>query len=75
MIITTIVTTAAATGLTTLGIVAVVGLAIFLTTKELAAARGSASSLRIAKFVNVGILPLTIAFAVIILGKIAGMLF
>ena len=58
-----------------LGIVAVVGLLIFLTTKELAGTTGSASTLRIAKFANVGILPLTIAFAVIILGKITEMLF
>ncbi len=65
-----------AMGLTAaLGIVAAVGLLTLLVTKELASTTGTVFTLRMAEFVNVGILPLTIAFAVIILGKMAEMLF
>ncbi len=67
--ITTItsITTIAAMGLTAaIGIVAVVGLIAFLTTKEVASVSRFRPALRIAKFVNVGIVPLVIAFAVIV---------
>jgi hypothetical protein len=53
-----------------LGIAAAVCLAVFLATKELASSTRSGPSLRIAKFVNVGIVPLAIAFAVIAATKI-----
>jgi len=61
----------AAMGLTVaIGAAAVVSLIIFLTTKELASATHSNSSLRVAKFINVGILPLAIAFAAILITQI-----
>lgn len=64
----TTVTNVAAMGLVaTLGIVAIGSLVVFLATKELAAASPSGSSIRVAKFVNVGIWPLTI-----VLGVLAG---
>jgi len=52
-----------------LGIAAAVSLIVFLTAKELAGATHSNSSLRIAKFANIGILPLAIAFAAAIAVK------
>ena len=68
----TTVTTIAAMGLTAaVSIAAVVSLICFLTTKELASAGDSSTSLRIAKFVSIGILPLVMAFAVIVAVKIA----
>ena len=67
----TTVTTMAAMGLTVaIGVAAVVSLVIFLTTKELASTTHSNSSLRVAKFINVGILPLAIAFGAILITKI-----
>ena len=69
----TTVTTMAAMGLTVaIGAAAVVCLVIFLTTKELASTThsNSSSSLRVAKFINVGILPLAIAFGAILITKI-----
>ena len=69
----TTVTTMATMGLTVaIGAAAVVSLVIFLTTKELASTTHSNSSLRVAKFINVGILPLAIAFAAILITKIVG---
>ena len=71
----TTVTTIAALGLTgAISIAAVVLLILFLTTKELAGASNLGFSLRIAKFVSVGILPLVMAFAVIVAIKIAEVL-
>ncbi len=71
----TTVTTMVALGLTTgIGMVAVVSLILFLTTKELASGGGSNTSLRIARFLSVGLVPLIIAFAVIVTVKIAEML-
>ena len=71
----TTVTTIAALGLTAaVSIAAVVLLVLFLTTKELAGASGSRFSLRIAKFVSVGILPLVMAFVVIVAMKIVEVL-
>ncbi len=67
----TTVTAIAAMGLTAaISIAAVISLIAFLTTKEVAGATHSSSHLRIAKFVNVGIVPLIIAFAVIVIVKI-----
>ena len=67
----TTVTTIAALGLTgVISIAAVVLLMLFLTTRELAGATHRGSSLRIARFVSVGILPLVMAFAVIVAIKI-----
>lgn len=47
---------------------------LFLITKELAGATSSSLSLRIAKFASVGILPLIMAFAVIVVMKIVEVL-
>lgn len=61
------VTTVAAMGLTAVvSIVAVVCLILFLVVKELASADGSPISLRIVQFLSVGILPLVMAFAIIV---------
>ena len=66
------VTTITALGLTAaISIAAIVSLIALLTTRELANAGGSGTSLRIAKFVSVGIVPLVIAFAVIVVLKVA----
>ena len=71
----TTVTTIAALGLTgVISIAAVVLLVLFLTTKELAGASNRGFSLRIAKFVSVGILPLVMVFAVIAFMKIVEVL-
>ena len=71
----TTVTTIATLGLTAaISIAAVVLLMLFLTTKELAGASSRGFSLRIAKFVSVGILPLVMAFAVIVVIKIVEVL-
>jgi len=71
----TTVTTIAALGLTAaISIATVVLLMLFLTTKELAGASGSGFSLRIARFASVGILPLVMAFAVIVVIKIVEVL-
>jgi len=68
----TTVTTIAAMGLTaTISIAAVVALISFLTTKELASASLSPSSQLIARFFSVGILPMAMAFAIIVAVKIA----
>jgi len=67
----TTVTTVTAMGFPVgLGIAAAVCLAVFLATKELAGSTRSGPSLRIAKFVNIGIAPLGIAFAVAAAAKI-----
>ncbi len=47
-------------------VVAVVSLIALLASKELASASGSDFSLRIAEFLNVGIFPLLLAFAVMV---------
>ena len=68
----TTVTTIAALGLTAaISIAAIATLVFFLTIRELAGARGSGTSLRIAKFVGIGIVPLVMAFAVIVCVNIA----
>ncbi len=71
----TTVTTIAALGFTgIINIAAVVLLMLFLTTKELAGASSSGFSLRIAKLVSVGILPLVMVFAVTVVMKIVEVL-
>ena len=68
----TTVTTVTAMGLTAaISIAAVASLIFFLAIKELANARGSGISSRIARSFNLGILPLMMAFAIIIVIKIA----
>ena len=78
--ITTVTTVTTVTTIATLGITAAISIAAvttliaFLTTRELASASNSRFHLRIAKFASVGILPLIIAFAVIVAVKIAEVL-
>ena len=52
----------------TIGVAATALLIAFLATKELA--RGSDSASRLAKFLSVGIIPLSIVFAVIVVFKV-----
>ncbi|MFC2014420.1 hypothetical protein ACFLUP_00315 [Chloroflexota bacterium] len=67
----TTVTTVAALGISAvMSVAAVITLIVFLTTRELAAASNYTLPSRIARFASVGILPLVIAFAVIVLVKI-----
>ncbi len=67
----TTVTTVAAMGLTAaISIAAIIGLIFFLATKELANAGRSGTSLRVARFLSIGILPLVMAFAIILVVKI-----
>ena len=69
------VTTVLVMGLTAvIGIVAVIALMLFLITRELASAHGSSTSLRVAKFLSVGILPLAMAFVVIVAVRIVEVL-
>ncbi len=69
------VTAIAAMGLTAaLSIAATVLLIFFLFTRELASTRGSGFPLRISRFLGIGIVPLLIAFAVITVIQIAGIL-
>lgn len=72
---TVTVMTIAALGITaTISIAAFVTLMVFLATRELASVGNSRFSLRIVKFASVGILPLVMAFATIIVVKIAEVL-
>jgi hypothetical protein len=67
--ISTISTNAA--GLTTaIGIISVLALIALLTTKELASAGQSGTSRLVAKYCDIGILPLTFAFAVTVVVKV-----
>jgi len=71
----TTVTAIAAMGLTaTLSIAATILLIFFLSTKELAAAGNSGTSLRISRYLSIGIVPLLLTFMVIIVIQIAQML-
>ncbi len=71
----TTVTTIAALGITAaISVAAVTTLIAFLTTRELASTGNSHFPLRIAKFASIGILPLIIAFAVIVAVKITEVL-
>ena len=74
--ITTVVTTVTTTVTTMegfgviLGLVAVIALVAFLCVKELAATSASSSHRSLAKFLDIGIIPLTIAFAMIVIMKV-----
>ena len=79
MITTTVTSTEA--GITTvvdfgmiLGLVAVIGLVAFLCAKELAAASEISSRRSLAKFLDIGIVPLIIAFAMIVMIKVVEIL-
>lgn len=75
MITTVTTTTVVAMGLTAaISVAAVVSLIIFLTARELVSASDSITATRVARFFNVGILPLAMTFAVIVVVKIAGMM-
>ena len=56
-----------------ISIAVVVALVAFLTTKELASSGGS-SSMRIGRFLSVGIIPLLMVFTVVVAGKITEIL-
>jgi len=67
----TTVTAVAALGITAaMSVAAVITLIIFLATRELAGTSNHALNLRLARFVSVGILPLIIAFTVIVVIRI-----
>ena len=69
----TTITTIAVTGLTAaISVAAVVSLIALLTTKELVGTGHFKSSVRVAKFANVGILPLALAFGVIVAVELLG---
>ncbi|MFC2069987.1 hypothetical protein ACFLTB_02280 [Chloroflexota bacterium] len=74
--VTTVTTITTITTIATLGIsafisiAAIAALVIFLVTRELAVSSNSPVSTRIAKFASVGILPLVIAFAIVVIVKI-----
>ena len=71
----TTVTAIAAMGLTAaLSIGATILLIFFLSTKELVAARGTGTAIRISRFLSIGIVPLLITFAVITIIQIAQIL-
>ncbi|MBI4186041.1 MAG: hypothetical protein HY530_00855 [Chloroflexi bacterium] len=71
----TTITSIAGGGITAaLGIAVVVMLIFLLTTKEVAVYSGSGSSLRVAKFCSVGIIPMLLAFAVIVAAQILQLL-
>ncbi len=53
-----------------ISVAAVLTLIAFLATRELASVTNSGSFLRIARFASIGILPLIIAFGVIVIAKI-----
>jgi len=71
--ITTVVTSTVTTVTTMLdfgmilGLVAVIALVVFLCAKELAAAGKNSSSRSLARFLDVGIIPLSIAFTMIVI--------
>ena len=70
--ITTVTTVTTVTAIAAMGLTAAVSIAgavilvLFLATKEVAGARGSSFPLRLTKALNVGILPLVMAFAVLV---------
>ncbi|MFC2020316.1 hypothetical protein ACFLU1_00750 [Chloroflexota bacterium] len=69
------VTMIAALGISAvMSVAAVITLIAFLAIREMAGVSNYRSSLRIARFVSIGILPLIMAFAVIVIVKIAEML-
>jgi len=67
-IVTSTVTTVTATGIfgTMLGLVAIIALIAFLCVKELVSAQKSSSRRSLAKFLDTGIIPLIIVFAMVV---------
>lgn len=66
------VTTVAALGMVAvLSIAAIITLIVFLATKELVSARTDGSSQRIGRFLNVGIAPLLMVFAMVVILAVA----
>ena len=78
MVTTTITTITAATTMggfeALLGLVAVIALIAFLCAQELAAASESSSCRSLANFLDIGIIPLIIVFAMIITVKVMAIL-
>jgi hypothetical protein len=72
--VTTVTTMVALGASAVISVAAVIALLAFLTTRELAHASESSFSIRIAKFASAGILPLLMAFLVIVVVTIAGAL-
>ena len=71
----TTITTIAAMGLTAaFSVIAVAALIGFLTTKELASASRSSSPQSVARFSSIGIIPLVMAFVVIVAVQFAELL-
>jgi hypothetical protein len=71
----TTISTIAALGLTaTVSIVAAVALIVFLSGRELASARGGSTSMRVGRYLSVGIIPLLMAFAAFVGVKIVEVL-
>jgi|WetSurMetagenome_2_1015567.scaffolds.fasta_scaffold1491205_1 hypothetical protein len=69
------ISTVTAMGLTVgLGVVCVFALIALLTTKELASAGQTGNSKLIAKFCDIGILPLVVAFGITVVVKVAEIL-
>ena len=67
----TTITTIVELGLSTaISLACVATLIFFLTTKELASTRRSDTYIRIARFINIGFLPLVLIFVVIVAVKI-----
>lgn len=75
--ITTVTTTVTTTTVMAMNLAAVIstvsvlGLIFFLTARELISARSSIIGSRIARFFSIGILPLAMTFAVIVVVRIA----
>jgi len=75
VVTSTVTTVTAITGFgVILGLMAVIALVAFLCVKELAAASGNSSHRSLAKFLDVGIIPLAIAFALIVATEIVKIL-
>ena len=78
--ITTIVTSTVTTVTTAVdfgmifGLVAVIGLIAFLCARELAATSENSSHRSLAKFLDIGIIPLIIVFAMIVMMKVVEIL-
>ena len=67
----TTVTTMAAVGLTAaVSAIVIVGLIIFLATKELTSASDSGAALKVARYFGIAIVPMLMAFAVIMITKV-----
>jgi hypothetical protein len=72
--VTTITELAAMDLTAVIGAVAVVALVAFLSVKELSAARTSPGAQLTTRFLNVGIVPMAMAFAVMVVIKVVGVL-